>query len=129
MWKGKTGMKNSIAKIRLLIGYCIPFVFLAMNEDVTIGTLWFYIVMTIGFGVLCYGSVKIKSLWIVVVGNILSFTSSCIFTYFLRTEKWGWYFKPFTPYQLIAFETIIAFLIQIIFVIYYKRKSNGKNKK
>lgn len=114
-------MKKSIAKIVFLIGYCVPFVFLAMNEDVMVGTLWFYMIMIIGFGALCYGSVKIKSPWLVVVGNVLSFTSSCIFTYFFSTEKWGWYFKPFTPYQAIIFETTFAFLIQFIFVYLNKK--------
>ncbi len=116
-------MKDNIIKIFLLVGYCVPFVFFAMHEDITAGTLWFYLIMIISFGALCYGCIKIKSPWIVVAGNLLSFASSCIFTYFLRTEKWGWYFKPFTPYQAIAFEAAVAFLVQILFVVHDKRKT------
>lgn len=119
-------MKNSIAKTLLILGYCVPFVFLAMHEDVTAGTLWFYLIMLTGFGALCYGCIKIKSPWIVAVGNILSFASSCIFTYFLRTEKWGWYFKPFTPYQAIVFETAFASLVQILFIVHNKRKTRNR---
>ncbi len=115
-------MKRTLIRILLILGYCIPFVFLAMNEDATSGTLWFYLVMIIGFGALCYVSAKSKNTWIVVVGNILSFASSCIFTYYFRTEKWGWYFKPFTPYQSIIFETIFAFVIQSIIAIYLIKK-------
>ena len=110
-------MKNSMIKGILITGYCVPFVFLAMNEDITVGTLWFYLVMAVGFGLLCYGSVKVRSPLIVVIGNILSFVSSYMFTCFLRTEKWGWYFKPFTPYQLLGVETIFVFLLQIVVVI------------
>ena len=107
-------MKKTFIKILLLLGYCIPFVFLAMNEDATVGTLWFYLIMIIGFYVLCYFSAKTKNSWIVIVGNILSFLSSCIFAWNFQTEKWEYYFKPFLPNQLIIFETVIAVIIQLI---------------
>ena len=116
---------KSFDRIILLFLYCTPFVFLAMNEDATVGSLWFYLVMIIGFGILCYASLLAKSSWIVVVGNILSFISSCIFAWNFQTPKWEYYFKPFLPNTLIVFETVIAFLIQIAFVIQYARKNNG----
>lgn len=122
-------MKEQIVKVLLLLGYCIPFVFLAMNEDAATGTLWFSLIMVAGFSTLCFVSIKHKKTWIVVVGNILSFVSSCIFAWLFQTEKWAYYFKPFSPNQLIIFETAIAFLIQIIFVIPYQRKENNQNKK
>ena len=88
-------MKKNLIRAVLLLGYCAPFVFLAMNEDATFGSLWFYLVMIIGYGALCYGSVKTKNSWIVVVGNVLSFASTRIFAWRFRTEKWEYYFKPF----------------------------------
>lgn len=117
-------MKRNITKALLLLGYCLPFVFFAMNEDATTGTLWFYLIMIAGFGTLCFVSIKTKNSLILVVGNILSFVSSCIFAWLFQIEKWEYYFKPFLTNQLIIFETIIVFLIQIIFVVYYSRKSN-----
>lgn len=122
--KGAMPMKKSIIRIILLLCYCIPFVFLAMNEDATVGTLWFYLIMILGFCVLCCASVKSTNTWIVFVGNILSFASSCIFAWNFQTPKWEYYFKPFLPNTLIIFETVIAFLIQIAFVIHYARKNN-----
>ena len=118
-------MKKTIIRIILLLFFGIPFVFLAMNEDAAAGTLWFYLIMIIAFSVLCYGCIKTKNWRIVVIGNILSFTSSCIFAWNFQTPKWEYYFKPFLPNTLIIFETIIAFLIQIAFVVHYARKSNG----
>ena len=115
-------MIKNISKVMLVLGYCMPFVFLAMNEDATKGTLWFYLIMIAGFSILCFCSIKINTPWIVVVGNILSFVSSCIFAWIFQTEKWEYYFKPFLPNQLIIFETVIAFLIQFMFVIRHKRK-------
>ena len=120
---------KSFDRIILLFLYCTPFVFLAMNEDATVGSLWFYLVMIIGFGILCYASLLAKSSWIVFVGNILSFISSCIFAWYFQTPKWEYYFKPFLPNTLIIFETVIAFLIQIAFVIHYARKKQRRCKK
>lgn len=119
-------MKKSFIKVLLLLGYCIPFVFLAMNEDALFGTLWFYLIMIIGFSTLCYISAKTKNLWIVFVGNILSFVSSLIFTWNFQTEKWGYYFKPFSGNQLIVFETIIAAVIQIVVAARIKKRRRDK---
>ncbi len=118
-------MKKTLARILLILGYCIPFVFLAMNEDATTGTLWFYLIMVFGFGILCYSSLKIRSVSVIIAGNVLSFISSCIFAYAFQTEKWEYYFKPFVPNQLIIFETIIAFAIQLIFTICFIKKKQA----
>ena len=118
-------MKKNFIRVLLLLGYCVPFVFLAMNEDATVGTLWFYLIMIIGFGILSYASAKTKNSWIVVIGNILSFTSSCIFAWNFQTPKWEYYFKPFLPNQLIIFETVIALVIQIVISISIVRKNKG----
>ena len=120
-------MKNNLIKVALFICYCTPFVFLAMNEDATVGSLWFYLFMIIGFSILCYCCIKTKNYFIVILGNIASFISSCIFALNFYTDKWEYYFKPFLPNQLIIFEMVIAFLIQISFVRHFKRKSEEKD--
>ena len=120
-------MKKLITRISLISGYCIPFVFLAMNEDAVTGTLWFYLVMILGFGALCYSCVKTKNTIIVVLGNLVSFVSSCIFAWFFQTEKWEYYFKPFLPNQLIIFETVIAFAIQIIVVLCLVKRNRNRS--
>lgn len=120
-------MKKLITRISLISGYCIPFVFLAMNEDAVTGTLWFYLVMILGFGALCYSCVKTKNTIIVVLGNLVSFASSCIFAWLFQTEKWEYYFKPFLPNQLIVFETVIAFAIQIIVVLCLVKRNRNRS--
>ena len=116
-------MKKIPTRIFLILGYCVPYVFLAMNEDAVTGTLWFYFVMILCFGILCSICIKTKNAAIVIIGNILSFTSSSVFAYIFQTEKWEYYFKPFLPNQLIIFETVIIFAIQLFFVLYKKGKS------
>lgn len=117
--------KNFITRILLILGYCIPFVFLAMNEDVELGSLWFYLVMIFAFGILCYACIKSKNYAVVIVGNVLSFASSCIFARNFQSDKWEYYFKPFLPNQLIIFETVIAFVIQVIFIVYHIKNKRG----
>ena len=115
-------MKKKITQLILILGYSIPYVFLAMNEDATCGTPWFYFVMIFILGAFCFSCIRTKNSWVVFVGNILSFVSSFMFAWNFQTEKWEYYFKPFLPNQLIVFETIIVFVIQIVFVMYYKNK-------
>ena len=119
-------MKDRIAKLLLLLLYCVPFVFLAMNEDVVYGTCWFYLVMIVSFVCLSYLCAKTKNLSILYIGNILSFISTCIFAWIFQTPKWEYYFKPFLPNQLILFETIVAVVIQGIIVLCVV--SNGDEK-
>ena len=116
-------MRNKLIKSVLFICYCVPFVFLAMNEDALSGTLWFYLVMIAGFSILCCLCIKTKNYSVVLFGNMASFVSSVIFALTFYTDKWEYYFKPFLPNQLIIFETVIAFMIQITFVIHYKKKN------
>ncbi len=108
----------------LTLGYCIPFVFLAMNEDAITGTPYFYFVMILCFWVLCYLCKKTDNKACVIYGNIISFISSCIFAWVFKTPKWEYYFKPFLPNQLIIFESSIIFIIQIVFT-FKKNKSNS----
>ena len=123
-----TEVKKNFIRALLLLGYCVPYVFLAMNEDATVGTLWFYLIMIFGFSALCFGCIKTKNWWIVVIGNILSFTSSCIFAWNFQTPKWEYYFKPFLPNTLIIFETVIVFAIQIIIAIRLRKKYKESEK-
>ena len=117
-------MISKFMKIFLLLMYCVPFVFLAMNEDAVYGTCWFYLVMIVAFLGLAYLSVKTKNILIMYIGNCLSFVSSCFFAWNFQTPKWEYYFKPFLPNQLIIFEMIIAVILQSVIVICIA----GKNK-
>lgn len=119
-------MKKAFLKGILLLGYLIPFVFLAMREDANYGSMWSYLILIAGFCVLCFGCIRIKGIWILICGNFISFVSSCFCTYFNMTEKWNWYFKPFTPYQLILFETILLFVVQVVIAKHFIKKANTK---
>ncbi len=121
-------MKSWIKQILLLVGYSIPFPFLALYGDVTYGTMLFYGIMIVGLFLLCKVSIKFGYAKIVILGNILSY----IFSYFLmlkvQTEMWSWYFKPFSSKGLLSIVSFMAFVIQMAF-LYYSRVKQGNREK
>ena len=119
-------MHKWIIRILLLIGYCVPYAFLSMNGDATSGTMLFYVLMIISYALLCWIAIKSKQSAVVIVGNICSFLSSYFFILQYQTEKWSWYFKPFAANGLMITISVIAFLIQLVFVYKYNKKQRTK---
>ena len=98
----------------LLIGYCIPFSFLAMCGDVTFGTMWLYALLIVGMGFLCWGAVKSQSLIALVFGNALSCIVSIACVMVFQTAEWAGYFKPFTATTMVILISAAAFILQFI---------------
>ena len=122
-------MKTSwIIRALLLVAYCVPFAFLAVNGDATSGTMLFYAVMFAGFTLLCFGSLKTNNVSIIYIGNVLSFISSCAVAKLSGLEPKGHYFKPFTSHSLIVVISIISLIVHTIIVLAYqaKKKANAK---
>lgn len=112
-------MKNWIIRMLLLIGYCIPYAFFAINGDISSGTMLFYGIMIISLTLLSYIATKTKNVVILIIGNILSYLSSYLFMLQNQTEEWGWYFKPLTANTLLLTISIIALLLQCVFAYVY----------
>ena len=121
--------KNSfLLKILLLVAYCVPYSFLAVNGDGTSGTMLFYGVMIAVFVVLCTLSIKTRNAWIVIVGSILSGVSSYLTASLSGLEPMGHYFKPFTSHSLITTVSVIAFVVQtVIALICISKQRKPKN--
>ena len=107
------------------LGYCVPYIFLAMNEDAVRGTLWFYLITIAAFSLLTAAAVKCRGITALICGNAVSCLLSLAFAALFQTEKWLWYFKPFGPYSLIIALSAVMLLLQLI----YYRKAAGKNKR
>lgn len=109
-------MRKWMIRTGLLLCYCVPFVFLAMHFDAAYRTMWFYVVMIAAFALLLWVSVKSKQRAMVLVGNAVSFLSSYICMLQYQTERWGWYFKPFTGRGLLIALSVATLLIQLAFM-------------
>lgn len=116
-------MKNSFAsRTLLLIAYCVPFAFLAVNGDGAHGTMLFYGVMAAGFAIACRGALKTGDTAIIYIGNALSFASSHGTAKLSGMEPMGHYFKPLTSHSLITAISVFAVIVQILAVIIYRRR-------
>ncbi|MGL5253410.1 MAG: hypothetical protein ACRC9L_00030 [Brevinema sp.] len=119
-------MHKWLIRAMLLMGYCIPFAFLSIYGDATYDTMLLYCLMIVGFGGLCFSAIKYKQFLVVIIGNAFSVASSYICVQLFYTEEWGWYFKPFTANILIFIISIIAFLIQLCFMIHSHKQQRTK---
>lgn len=106
-------MKLTRKTVALLLAYCTPFAFLAMNEDLQSGSLYFYLFMLISFLVLCFTAVKSDNSQVLFPGNLLSFISSYIFIQLFNLNEESYYFKPFTAVGLLVAVTIIMCVLQL----------------
>lgn len=114
-----------LVRVLLLMAYCVPYTFLAINGDATSGTMLFYGVMMAAFSLLCWRSIKTNNIMIVIIGNIISFLSSYIAVLSSDLEVMAWYFKPFTAQSLLVTISMVATVIQVITVVVYKVKSRN----
>lgn len=112
-----------IIRILLLLLYCIPFAFLAVNGDATSGSMIYYGVMVAGFALLSGIAIITNNTLVVYIGNVLSFISSIIVSVVSGLEAMSHYFKPLTSHLLIVVISIIALLIQVLFARVYVRKN------
>ena len=104
-------MKNFIP-----VAYILPFTFLGIFTDYLSFTIIGYIVfgvMLITLNSLSIGQYKVV---IVLMLNIVSMTSSIIFSIYLlnSNEQAVSYFKPETPVKLIVIYTVIIYFISIL---------------
>ena len=108
-----------------LVGYCIPFSFLAMFCDVTFDSMWLYALMIIGYGFLCWFSIRYRSLPTLLLGNALSCGVSVVCVKLFQTEEWAWYFKPFTAMNMVIVISVAAFIIQLIIWLVTKNRQKS----
>ena len=101
----------------LLLAYCIPYAFLAINGDAKLGTMVFYIIMIVAFSVVCWISIRTRNIPIIFGGNVFSAVSSFAFEEMTDLATMNYYFKPFTARQLIVIISIIALVVQTIVVL------------
>ncbi|NLM05749.1 MAG: hypothetical protein GX219_02360 [Tissierellia bacterium] len=117
--------KNLIKKL-ILVGYAIPFPFLAMAEDLFFRSMFFYLIMIIALSFLCRSAMKHQAIPYALVGSVLSVVlSQVLILFFIPAERSG-YFKPFTPRGLAFGISRVALVIQL--AVWYFHKMIGCRK-
>ena len=98
----------------LIVGYGIPYTFLAMYADYAFHTMLMYAVMVGAMGFLAWRCIRIGKLSVLFLGNILSYIISAICIMFFQTKEWSMYFKPFTAGILAIIISIVMLVLQIL---------------
>ena len=114
-------MDKFLTKAMLLIAYIIPYVFLALDGDLSGFAMLPYGAMVAAFLGLCWTAIKIGYGSLVYFGNIMSFISSWIAVDSSDLVKMSWYFKPFTAHQLLIIISVVLFVLQALIVWKYKK--------
>lgn len=124
-------MKVNKYALLLLAVYCMPFVFLSMYDDLRNYSMIVYGISLIVFWCGAFLAKRKSSLIVLVVANILSFTSSYLWVRIVTgiSDK-GYYFSPFTPEQLLIFASVLFWILQGIVYLLTKphNESNGSAK-
>jgi len=97
----------------LLVAYSLPYPFLAMWEDAAFGSLWCYGITILSLVLLGRFSIHRKLYKVMFAGNALSLLLSLLCTHFFQTEKWLWYFTPFSPFQMPVFLSVLIILLEL----------------
>ena len=109
-------MKNALAIVAML-GYACPFVYGAMFIDYSSWSMAGYAIMLVVTPVLAVISSKAWGVKAVVFGNMLTFIVSYYFVGRIEdVARWGGYFTPLTPVQLLVFVSVCITLFQLVVV-------------
>lgn len=119
-------MRKIVIGILIVCLYCFPFVYFSMHQDFANRSMIGYLIMIVVtsllafFGKLCQNSISL------IIGNIVSVIISFYFISEMTVNvRWGGYFKPLTPNQLLI---LVSFLNLIPQFFAMKLANRHKNK-
>ena len=104
----------------------IPYPFRAMWEDAAYGSCYLYGVMLLAHSLLCRTAIGKKAFRPLLLGNAVSLLLSLLCIQLFQTEKWLWYFKPFSAEQLAFFLCAAITLWEFVVFRTAMRKENEK---
>lgn len=108
-------MKKTVIGILIVCLYCFPFVYFSMHQDFENSLMLGYLIMIIVTSLLAFLSKLFSNSIFPIIGNILSLIISFYFISEMSgNERWGVYFKPLTPYQLLIFVSVLNLIPQFL---------------
>lgn len=119
-------LSSVLIKFFLLIFCSLPYAFFGMNADATTGSVAGHLIMCLAIGLSLIIASKTKHLIFLFSGNSLSFIFSFYLILHYQTDKWSYYFKPFTSLGFLIFVSSISWMIQL--VILYIMRINKETK-
>ena len=125
--KGKN-IRKIVIGILIVLLYCFPFVYFSMLQDFVNRSMLGYLVMIVATSILGYFCKLFSNSIFLIIGNILSAIISYYYIVEMAgNERWGGYFKPLTPDQLLIFVTFLNIIPQFLAIkiaIKYRNKND-----
>ncbi len=106
-------MKKNLCLGLILLGYGVPYAFLAMYADAAWRTMLGYVVLLAGMGLLFRSCGRRGWMALLLGGNLLSCVSSLLFVLCFLPQEWAAYFKPLLPTTLVLVLSVGALLLQL----------------
>lgn len=106
-------MKKIIVGITIVCLYCFPFVYFSMQQDFVNGSMLGYFIMIVVTSLLAFYGKLSNKFPSIIIGNLLSIIISYYFIAGMtENERWGGYFKPLSPNQLLILVSILNVIPQ-----------------
>ncbi|SHE14115.1 Uncharacterised protein [Chlamydia abortus] len=119
-------MRKIVIGILIVFLYCFPYVYFSMYQDFANHSMLGYLVMIVATSLLAFIGTLFSNPIFLVIGNILSLIISYYFLGEMSgNERWGGYFKPLSPNQLLI---LVSFLNLIPQLIAMKLSNSYRNK-
>ncbi|MDM5358353.1 hypothetical protein ABIE66_002099 [Peribacillus sp. B2I2] len=119
-------MKKIGISILIVCLYCFPFVYFSMYQDFANSSMFGYLIMIVATSLLAFFGRIFGNSIPFIIGNIVSGIVSFYFiSEMAGNERWGGYFKPLTPNQLLIFVSFLNLIPQLLVM---KLANKYKNK-
>jgi len=100
-----------------------------MNQDFSKRSMFGYLFMIVVTSLLAYSGKLYSNSISLIIGNILSVLISFYFiSEMTGNERWGGYFKPLTPYQLLMLISFLNLIPQFFALKLANRHKRGRRK-
>lgn len=118
-------MRKIVIGILIVCLYCFPFVYFSMHQDFANSSMLGYLIMIVATSLLAFLGKLFSNSIFLIIGNILSLIISFYFiSEMTGNERWGGYFKPVTPYQLLILVSILNLIPQFFAMMFAKKIQN-----
>ncbi|ULO09486.1 hypothetical protein H1230_12325 [Paenibacillus sp. 19GGS1-52] len=108
-------MRKIGINILIICLYCFPFVYFSMYKDFNNSSMVGYLMMVIITSIAAMLGNFYNKTVAVLIGNLASpLISGYFINMMIGNERWAFFFKPFTPLQLLILVSFINLIPQLI---------------
>lgn len=100
--------------VLIVIFYALPFAYFAMQRDYSHQSPLGYVAMAAAMSLLAFASIKLATLYALLIGNVASFAVSFYFVGKMQGDALDAFFKPLTAEQSLIFLSVLMLILQAI---------------